>query len=139
MTEQQGKPKTIKRWWPLGASVVFLLANFPPAPAVLFSTGKAEFLGLKSAGLLTGVLSGLYLTNKPARLQPKRRAGIVIASLALLFFFLTVFYFSLLDDAENHLTISLLLFFVLNVLIGTLVFLVTPALALIRRILKGRT
>ena len=127
------KPGYLSRLWPFGASVLILVSEFPPSPSVLLNRAEQLFKGSAAAGLLIGLVFGLYVTNKRGYLQPKRRGLLVISLFAAIFLTVTLRYFKILADAENHYYETIGEFFVINILIGLLLFLVGPAI----RLMKG--
>lgn len=126
MPEDEDQSK-LKQLWPFGAAVAFLVFEFPPPPVILFEASKVMFKGLGAAGLLIGLVFGLF-TRKAGYFRPKKRAIIALGALAVLFLAFTLRYFHVLEDAENHYYETVIYFFVINILIGLLLFLVGPAM-----------
>lgn len=116
--------------WPFGTAVAVLVL-FPPPGVVLFGWTEA-FRVFGAFGLLIGLVFGLYITNKQGRLQPKRRGVLTIALLASAFLVITFRYFYIKEDAENHFAETVIEFFAIDILVGILLFLVAPAIKLVR-------
>jgi hypothetical protein len=127
------KPGPLSRLWPFGAAILILVSEFPPPPKVLLGQSEKLFKGIAAAGLLIGLVFGLYTANKRGYLQPKRKGLLIIGLFAAVFLTVTARYFQIVVDTENHYYETVVEFFVINILSGFLLFLVGPAI----RLMKG--
>lgn len=116
--------------WPFGTAVA-VLVFFPPPEVLLFGWTEA-FRVFGAFGLLTGLAFGRFITNKKGCLQPRRRGVLTIAVLASAFLLITARYFHIKEDAENHFAEVVIEFFAIDILVGILLFLVAPAIKLVR-------
>jgi multisubunit Na+/H+ antiporter MnhB subunit len=114
----------------VGAAIA-VLVSFPPPEVLLFGWSEG-FRALGAAGLVIGLAFGLYTTNKKGRFQPKRRGVLAIVLLASAFLVITLRYFHIKEDAENHFPETVFEFFAIDILVGILLFLVAPAIELLK-------
>jgi hypothetical protein len=129
---QDNEKSTLAKVGPVGAAIAILAFGFPPPPKVLLFDWSKAFPGIGAFGLLIGLAFGLYITNKHGRLQPKRKGALTIALLASVFLLVAGRYFQIVGNAENHFPETVVGFFAINILIGILLFLVAPAIKLVR-------
>jgi len=122
--------------WPFGPAIVILVV-FPP-PKVLLFAWVAAFKIFAAAGLLSGLYFGRNITNKQGRLQPKGKGILAIALLASVLLVVFVRYFHIVEDAENHFPETVVEFFASNILIGILLFLVSPAIRVVTDAFRHR-
>jgi hypothetical protein len=121
------KPGRLTQALPYGAAMASLLVNFPALPGLVFGESKAFFKGLGAFGLIVGLGFGWYLTNSRGRFRTKREGLLAMVIVAVAFIAVYVRYGNILGDAENNRAEIIGEYFVIDMLVGFLLFVVAPA------------
>ena len=125
-----------KKRWPYTTAAV--LVSPVILPSVLDFATKAELILLWSAGLLIGLLVAYHLAGKSLFIRTKRKGVIAVGLLAATLFVLTVRYFRIRPNAENHFYEVVAEVFALGISVGILMFLVGPTLRLASYWIRGK-